>query len=127
MTKTGFLIAAAIVLLIGVEAMAAGRLHPESTYQDAWCKTHGGETEVRMGDGTRADCVTENHALEFEFADNWSESVGQALHYSLESGKRGGIVLIAEDRQDADYLERLHRVIGVFQLPISMFVIPYAQ
>ncbi len=51
------------------------RIHPESWYQENWCREHGGKTEVSLNDGTRADCVTPSHIIEFDFGDNWYESV----------------------------------------------------
>ena len=37
------------------------------------------------------------HAIEFDFAEKWAESIGQALHYSFMTGKRAKVVLILEN------------------------------
>ncbi|OQX27272.1 MAG: hypothetical protein BWK80_06000, partial [Desulfobacteraceae bacterium IS3] len=75
------------------------RIHLESWYQEKWCQEHGGEKEVSLNDGTRADCVTPSHIIEFDFGDKWYESVAQSLHYSLNhtEKRKPGIVLIIED------------------------------
>jgi hypothetical protein len=41
--------------------------HPEKWYQQKWCEAHKGQTEVVLPDGTRCDCVTDTHAIEFDF------------------------------------------------------------
>ena len=40
--------------------------------------------------------MTDTHAVEFDFANKWAESIGQALHYQLMTGKRAKVVLILE-------------------------------
>lgn len=72
--------------------------HSESAYQHAWCTANGGVEEVKNADFTRVDCLT-THAVEFDFANKWAESVGQALHYGLMTGKRPKVVLILENPQ----------------------------
>ena len=54
----------------------------------------GGQLEVRLEDGTRCDLLTETHAYEIDFATDWKESIGQALHYALKTGRKAGVVLI---------------------------------
>lgn len=71
--------------------------HSESSYQHAWCSMHRGIEEYENNDYTRVDCLTNEHAVEFDFANKWAESIGQAEHYSLKTGKKGMVVLILED------------------------------
>lgn len=52
--------------------------HSESSYQHAWCFAHGGIEEYENDDFTRVDCLTKKYAVEFDFANKWSESIGQA-------------------------------------------------
>lgn len=70
--------------------------HPESYYQHQDCK---GQTEFKFDDNTRADCLTDDYVTEYDFAPKWAEAVGQVLHYSLKSGKKPRIVLIADKKQ----------------------------
>ncbi|MDD3238378.1 MAG: hypothetical protein PHV37_09825 [Candidatus Gastranaerophilales bacterium] len=70
--------------------------HNEASYQNAWCSAHGGVTEYENKDFTRVDCLTSTNAVEFDFANKWAESIGQALHYQLMTGKRAKVVLILE-------------------------------
>ena len=97
----------------------ADRLHPEKWYQDKWCKEYKGQTEVVLLDNTRCDCITETHAIEFDFGNKWAEAIGQALHYGLQTGKRPGIVLILESPNDQRYWIRLNSIIKHYKLPID--------
>ena len=82
--------------------------HNESSYQHAWCSKHCGIEEYENSDFTRVDCLTKNHAVEFDFANKWAESVGQAEHYAGMTGKRGKVVLILENpRKEKIYYKRV--------------------
>jgi len=85
-----------VFLLIHFSAEAAPHLHLEKEYQNAWCAAHGGVTEYVLDDQTRVDCLTEEHAIEFEFAEDWAQAIGQARFYAVSTRKKPGIVLIIE-------------------------------
>lgn len=93
--------------------------YKESVYQKAWCIRHGGQIEVVLPDKTRADCITEAHAIEFDFGRKWAEAIGQALYYSIQTGKQPGIVLILEKESDYKYWIRLNTVIDHFALKVK--------
>lgn len=92
-------------------AEALAGLH-ERDYQEAWCAREKGEAEYVLPDRTRVDCLTDEYAVEVDFAGKWAEAVGQALFYSKMTARRPGILLILEDDGDARFLERLMRVTG---------------
>ena len=107
-------------LLLSTPSIAnAKRLHPEKWYQDRWCAKNGGKAEVVLPDKTRCDCIVAENAVEVEFANKWAESIGQSLYYSLQTGKRAGIVLIIENDSDQKYWIRLNSTIQHFKLPID--------
>jgi hypothetical protein len=60
-----------------------------------------------LSDGTRVDCLTEEYAIEFDFADKWAEAIGQSLHYALMTGKKPGIVIIIEKESDKKHLKKV--------------------
>ncbi len=95
------------------------KLHYEKWYQERWCKANGGQMEVVFPDKTRCDCLTNTHAIEFDFGKKWAESIGQALYYSIQTGKRAGVVLILEKPGDYKYWIRLNTIIEHFSLPID--------
>lgn len=115
-----------ITLAIAMPAYAKHQ-HRESWYQKAWCSEHSGQTEVKFEDGTRADCVTADNAIEFDFGSKWAESIGQSLYYSLQTGKRAGIVLILEKPEDYRFWLRLNSVIMHSKLPIDTWKISPAK
>ena len=84
-----------IILLTG--NAHAKRLHKEKEYQECWCSEAGGITEFVLSDRTRVDCLTNEYAIEFDFADKWAEAIGQSLYYAEMTGKKPGIAPIVED------------------------------
>lgn len=93
-----------LILLVVLPARSyASHLHKEAEYRDAWCI---GQTEVKMEDGTRADCVTTNYAVEVDFAQKWAEGIGQSLHYARLTGKQPAILLIIEKQTDWRFFKR---------------------
>ena len=109
-----------IFLISTVSTVYGKRLHYEKVYQDAWCEANGGmrsigrnDFEWTLVDGSRADCVTEKFAIEFDFADKWAESVGQSALYSELLKRRAGIVLIMErGERDQVFLQRLRKALN---------------
>ena len=75
--------------------------------------------EAVLPDWIRVDCLTREYAVEIDFGPNWTESIGQALHYSIQTGNRAGIVLILEKASDYKYWTRLNTVINGSNLPIK--------
>ena len=80
-----------------------------------------------MPDGTRCDCLTDTHAIEFDFGNNWAESIGQSAHYSLQTKKKPGVVLILEKIKDRKYWIRLNSTIQHFNMPIDTWNIGNAS
>lgn len=82
--------------------------HNESSYQHAWCSEHNGIEEYQNEDFTRVDCLTDKHAVEFDFANKWAESIGQALHYQYMTKKKAKVVLILEEpEKEMVYYQRV--------------------
>lgn len=67
--------------------------------------------EYVLDDQARVDCLTDEYAIEFDFANKWAEAIGQALYYAKKTGRRPGIVLIMESSGDQKYLSRLNNAI----------------
>jgi hypothetical protein len=98
-----------ILSLLMVTQAHAGHLFKEKEYQQYWCSKYNGQTEVKLGDKTRVDCLTENFAVEFDFASKWAECLGQSLHYANLTGKRPACVLIIEHGKDWKHYKKLRR------------------
>lgn len=110
-------------IFIFTTAAHAAHLHHEKYYQDRWCTQQGGKSEVVLADRTRCDCLTDTHAVEFDFGKKWAEAIGQSLYYSIQTGKRAGIVLILEEQKDYKYWIRLNTVIDEYKLPIEVWIV----
>lgn len=94
-------------------------LYYEKDYQSAWCNLHCGQQEVILADKARIDCLTQTHAIEFDFAKKWAESIGQALYYGAATNKKAGVVLIIEDyNRDLKYLKRLQTVASRYGITV---------
>ena len=73
-------------------------------YQNECCQHRGGIVVYRLKDTLREDCLTLTHAIEFNFANKWAESIGQFLHYSELTPKRVGIALTMITNKDKRHL-----------------------
>lgn len=94
--------------------------HSESSYQHAWCSVNGGIEEYENMDKTRVDCLTATHAVEFDFANKWAESIGQALHYQKMTGKRAKVVLILENpAKDMVYFKRVKALAEIHKFDVE--------
>ena len=112
-----------LVLLLLCSTLSAARLNTEAYYQRIAAEKYSGETEVSMPDGTRCDIVTETHAIEVDWNSKWGESIGQSLNYAFQTGKRAGIILIADTPNDLKEAIRVNSIIRHYELPITLWVI----
>lgn len=58
--------------------------------------------------GGRVDILTDELAIEVDWAPKWKESIGQALWYGLQTGKQAGIILILKEADDYRYFVQLN-------------------
>lgn len=96
--------------------------HSESSYQHVWCSAHNGIEEYENPDKTRVDCLTDTHAVEFDFANKYYEGIGQALHYSVMTGKKPMVVLILDSKylkEQMIYFERIKKIGEVFNIDVE--------
>ena len=112
----------ALILLTCTYAFAK-HIHVERYYQDIWCAQQNGEVEKIMDDRTRCDCLTVDMATEVDFAKKFYEGIGQALHYSMKTGRPGGLLLIVEDKGDWKYVDRARTLVEFYSLPITIYTI----
>ena len=69
-----------------------------------------GQIEHRLEDNTRVDCLTDEYAIEYDWAKKWAESIGQSLYYSKLTGKAPAVVLILTSPTDYRYVKRIERL-----------------
>jgi hypothetical protein len=114
---------ALVLILAAIPCISAKRKAPEKHYQAAILRHFGGESEKTMGDNTRCDILTDTHAIEVDFADKWSEAIGQSLNYGFQANRRSGIVLILEEEDDYRHALRVSSIVSFYALPVDLWVI----
>lgn len=112
-----------ILLSLLLTFFAANASALEKDYQVKHCL---GKTEVILQDRTRIDCLTDTHAIEYDFGKKWAEAIGQSLYYAMHTGKRAGIVLIISPKETR-FLDRANAVINHYGLPIDVWSVPLNQ
>ena len=111
---------AILFLLASLSVASAGRLMPEKHYQKLYAEQVGGQMEVTAPDGSRCDILTEDLAIEADFADKWAEAIGQSLNYGFQFNKKAGILLIMEKQKDERHFIRLGSIIRHYGLEIEL-------
>jgi hypothetical protein len=80
----------------------------ERYYQEILCNDLQVKVEVVLEDKSRVDCLTDEFAIEVDWANKWSQGVGQAMYYALMTGKKPAIGLImSQSKSDKRHYERL--------------------
>lgn len=88
----------------------------EKDYVNKYCE---GTKEFVLPDKTRVDCLTNEYAIEFDYAKKWAESIGQSLYYAKMTGKKPAVALILSNSEDKKYVKRINYVdkdITVFEI-----------
>lgn len=91
--------------------------HDEKYYQTKMCNEFGGDMEYVLFDKARVDCLTDEYAIEVDFAKKWAEGIGQSLYYAEVTGKKPAIGVISGEG-DEKYLDRIRRVGDKFGIKI---------
>ena len=111
-----FVISLILLLNIGCSDTPAKKYN-ERYYQTQLCNDLDGQMEFVLEDRTRVDCLTNEYAIEVDFAKKWAESIGQSLFYADMTEKKPAIALIVGET-DLRLLKRLERVSKKFNIKI---------
>lgn len=76
----------------------------EKDYVQKYCK---GTIEYVLSDKTRIDCLTDEYAIEYDWAHKWAESIGQSLYYAHMTGKKPAVAIIMKCPEDEKYIKRI--------------------
>ena len=93
----------------------------EADYVNMYCK---GIIEYQLPDRTRVDCLTEEYAIEFDWAKKWAESIGQAMYYSQMTGKKPAVAIIIKNPEERIYINRIRKAnseIKIFDIKTDNF------
>jgi len=110
------LLAVAIALLLTphpeTELEACRRLAPK----------YGAEAEVLMPDGTRCDLLSDQYAIEVDWAEKHHEAVSQAVLYSIWTGRKPAVLLLVTDDSCQTKLYLLRCKLVCERLGIRLFI-----
>ena len=110
-----------LLLFLLLSSLPLAYAKTEADYVDMTCQ---GEIEYVLPDKTRVDCLTDEYAIEYDWAKKWAESVGQSLYYAKMTNKKPAVVLILKNPDDEKYVERLE----LLDLDIKVYKLKlYAQ
>ena len=79
-----------------------------------------GRTEVTLRDRTRVDCLTDEYAIEFDFAPKWAEAVGQSLHYARMTQRLPAIYIILESAKETRFVDRLSPLCDIYGIKLFL-------
>jgi len=105
------------LLLMGCSTHAKNKYH-EKYYQTLLCDELSGEMEYVLQDRTRVDCLTEEYAIEVDFAKKWAEGVGQSLYYAHMTGRKPAVGFIMNTEKDKRYFKRLNTLAEKYGIKI---------
>ena len=106
-----------VFLLLWSGCTSHTKKYHEKYYQTIMCNDLDGKMEYVLKDRTRVDCLTDEYAIEVDFAKKWAESIGQSLFYAEMTGKKPAIGLIV-GKNDSRYLKRVRFVADKFDIRI---------
>ena len=101
-----------------IEKLEEG-LTTERSYQKHVNEIFQGLIEHRLPDATRVDIVTDDLAIEIDFARKWYEAIGQACHYGSSLKKKPAILLIVRSPEDEKYVAAAKRVCSKTKISID--------
>ncbi len=83
---------------------------------------YGAKTEVLLPDNSRCDLVTEEYAIEVDWASvKWKEAPAQAVLYSIWTGKKPAVLLLVKD-YEKEKVDLLRCRLVCERLGIKMYV-----
>ena len=115
-----------LLLILVISLLFLGCSHTtekynERHYQTILCDDLGGKMEYVLKDKTRVDCLTNEYAIEVDFAKKWAESIGQSLHYAHMTDRQPAVAIIMDKAKDERYFKRLNALAEKYD--IKIFVI----
>lgn len=90
----------------------------EKFYQNLFCTWFSCQKEVTWSDGSRIDALSSTYAIEVEFSSKWSNSIGQAIHYSLITKHNAGIAIIKTKLSDSKNIDKLLRICNLLKIKV---------
>jgi hypothetical protein len=106
------------LLFLSFNAYAGNEAYNNNIY----CTGINGIQEYTLKNKVRVDCLTNEYAIEMDWARKWYEGLTQAMYYAMKTNKKAKLVLI-RDKNDQKYIDRAKEVIEFYDLPVDLEVI----
>ena len=110
-----------ILSLLFIGCSYTKKNYHEKHYQTLLCDELDGEMEYVLKDRTRVDCLTDEYAIEVDFAKKWAESIGQSLYYAKVTGKKPAVGFIMDTKKEKRFYKRVNLMAKEYK--IKIFVI----
>ncbi len=91
-------------------------------WQVKLCERMNGVVEQTLPNRTSLDCLSDKYAIEIAWGKDWAEAVGKVLNYSIQTGKKPGILLRYKKKTDKEYLKKVQTLVELYKLPIMLWV-----
>jgi len=111
-----------IVIVLLLASLVSYSQQLERYYRNGFATIMKGQQEVRLPNRRVVDIVTDTFAIEVEFANKWTQSIGQSLDYAKTLNKKAGILIIIEGIKTDKYVTELMDFIVFYHLPIKVWV-----
>ena len=114
-----------LLIILFCLSFSAYAIEKEEFYSKNFCEELSGQSQFKLKDLSRVDCLTETHAFEVDWADGMKvyEAIGQSLYYASQTGKKPGILLLIRKDNSKKHIRKVQEVISAFNLPIELVVI----
>jgi hypothetical protein len=107
-----------ILPFLFIGCLSATKKFNEHYYQTNLCNKFDGKMEYVLKDRTRVDCLTNEYAIEVDFAKKWAESIGQSLYYAHMTNKKPAVGIIMDAKKDKRYFDRLNVMAKKYNITI---------
>jgi hypothetical protein len=92
--------------------------HDEAYYITKLAKQLSGDEEVKI-EGGRIDILTDDHAIEVEWAGKWKDAIGQSLWYALQKNSKPRIILLLKNDKEYIHFVRLNSALEYAKIIIE--------
>ena len=114
-----------LLIILFILSFSAYAIEKEEFYSNKFCEELSGQSQFKLKDLSRVDCLTETHAFEVDWADGMKvyEAIGQSLYYASQTDKKPGILLLIRKDNSKKHIRKVQEVISAFNLPIELVII----
>ena len=113
-----------LLIILFFLSFSANAIEKEEFYSNKFCEELAGQSQFKLKDLSRVDCLTETHAFEVDWADGMKvyEAIGQSLYYASQTGKKPGILLLIRKDNSEKHIRKIKEVIRYFDLDIELII-----